>query len=231
MADGNLVVTDSEGMESISYFAEPVGFLFRREFTFDDERTAESLSDIYDMNFEAKTLDNGNTVFEAEEFPGLEVKVIRYGYTKIDYLETDINYVLTSSLIEKHKDIFDDYGVELVSYPAAYGLISENEASDCLGVMIEEDNIENTADAIAEFIRLSLTEDKRADGESCYKSVSGNITLFAEDPITGGQRELGNLSFDPEPDHSWVLDENVTNEEVRERIRECYDQYFDISDS
>lgn len=103
MEDGNFVVGVSESSETHYHYAEPVGFIFRREIVFEDERLADSLSKIYDLNFHAQKTVNGDTVFVSTEYPGMEIKIIRYGYTDSTYLDTDMNYVLTSQLLNEHR--------------------------------------------------------------------------------------------------------------------------------
>lgn len=218
MKDGNLVVAASEGLESHYYYAEPVGFIFRREIVLDDERLADSLSKIYDLNFHAQKADDGDTVFVSAEFPDLEIKIIHYGYTDSTYLDTDLNYVLTSQLLDKHRKIFDTYDVELVPY--VYGRTQENEEGygTCYGVLITEENQEDAAKAIAEFIQTTMKEDIRTDGESCWSSVDGSIFLVATDAETGEIKSLRNIPFSLKPNNSWVLDGNVTSAEILEEI-------------
>lgn len=218
MADGNLVVAGSEGLKSHYYYAEPVGFIFRREIVFDTERLADSLSKIYDLNFYAQKADNGDTVFVSAEYPDLEIKIIRYGYTDSTYLDTDLNYVLTSQLLNEHRKIFDTYDVELVPY--VYGRTQDNEEGygTCYGVLITEENQEDAAKAIAEFIQITMKDDIRTDGESCWSSVDGSIFLVAADTETGEIQSLRNIPFSLNPKHSWVLDKNVTNAEILEEI-------------
>lgn len=78
MPDGNLVVAVPEGMDYSHYYAEPVGAIFRRQIIFDSERIADSLSKIYNVNFQAKEAENGEYVFISDVYPDLEVKIIRH---------------------------------------------------------------------------------------------------------------------------------------------------------
>lgn len=218
MADGNLVVGVPEGLETHYHYAEPVGIFFRRDMVFDDERVADSLSKIYGLNFQSQKDENGDAVFVASEYPDLEVRVLRYGYTKVDYLSTDLEYILTSQLLERHRNIFDIYDVELVPY--VYDRTPENKKGNgtCYGVLITEKNQEDAAKAIADFIQTTLNEEIRADGESCWRNVDGSIYLVAADTETGEIHSLRNIPFSLNPKHSWVLDNNVTNTEVLKEI-------------
>jgi hypothetical protein len=232
MADGNLVVSAPEGMDIHDYYAEPVGIFFRRSIVFDAERTADSLSKIYGFNFKSQTNENGDTVFVSDEYPNLEIKIIRYGYTKSSYLETDFSYILTSQLLEKHREIFDRYGVEL----ATYIFSDDKEFCDTLyGVLITEENKENAAQAITEFIQTTLKEDVRVDGESCWNSVDGSIFLLEKVTKTEGSywnsddgiifsmgkvtkteeiTSFRNIPFSLTPNYWWVYDDNVTSDEI-----------------
>lgn len=223
MPDGNYVVTFSNGMESEYYFAEPVGFFFRREIVFDNARVADSLSKIYNLNFQTQTADNGSTVFVAEEYPAVEVRICYYGHQEYDYLDTDMPFVLTSAMLDKHKDIFESYGVEFASYLLDFGEISEDNAATCHGVLITEENAENAACAITEFIRFTLTEDKRADGQSYWEGIEGSIFLLSQNPETGEIESCRNIPFSLTPDYSWEYDEDVSNEEIREAIIKCFE--------
>jgi hypothetical protein len=211
MADGNLVVSAPEGMDIHHYYAEPVGIFFRRSIVFDTERTADSLSKIYGFNFKSQTNENGDTVFVSDEYPNLEIKIIRYGYTKSSYLDTDFSYILTSQLLEKHRKIFDRYGVEL----ATFIFSDDKEFYDTLyGVLITEENKENAAQAITEFIQTTLKEDVRVDGESCWNSVDGSIFLLEKDTLTEEIRSFRNIPFSLTPNYGWIYDENVTSDEI-----------------
>lgn len=223
MPDGNYVVTFADGMESNYYFAEPAGFFFRREIVFDDARVADSLSKIYNLNFQTQTADNGSTVFVPEEYPDVEVRICYYGHQEYDYLDTDMPFTLTSAMLEKHKDIFEYYGVELDPLLLDFGEISEDDAASCYGVLITEENAENAACAIAEFIRRTLTEDKRSDGQSYWKGIDGSIFLLSENLETGEIESLRNIPFSLTPDYSWKYDKNVSNDEIREEIMNCFD--------
>ena len=81
MPDGNLVVAVPYGLESIHHYAEPVGLFFRREFDFDEVRTADSLSKIYGVTFQALREENCQWVYGSDAYPEIEVTNIRYGYT------------------------------------------------------------------------------------------------------------------------------------------------------
>lgn len=218
MADGNLVVTASDGLESCFYYAEPVGFIFRRHIVFDDERLADSLSKIYDLNFQAKKIEKGDVVFVAPEYPDFEVKIIHYGYSDSTYLDTNLSYILTSQLLEEHRNIFEEYDVELVPY--VYGRSYENQEGygTCYGVLITEEAKEDAAKAIAEFIQTTIKKDTRIDGESCWKNVDGSIFLVAADTETGEIQSLRNIPFGLNPNHAWIFDENVSSDEILEEV-------------
>ena len=52
-------------MDCYHHYAEPVGFFFRRNISFDEERMADSLSKIYDVNFYIGTLNNKEVILTA----------------------------------------------------------------------------------------------------------------------------------------------------------------------
>ena len=218
MADGNLVVAVPHGLDCYHHYAEPVGIFFRRNISFDEERLANSLSKIYDVNFINQRLDSGETVYVSDDYPGIEVKILRHGYTESDYLDNDLKYALTSQKLEEHRTIFDKNGVELVPYifgkseeaPVGYGTY--------YAVLITDDNKEEAATAIAEFIRTTLNEDLRTDGESCWSNVDGSIFLVIKNEETEEYNSMRNIPFSLNPEYSWVFDENVIAEEIFEEI-------------
>ena len=57
------------------------GRFFRREFDFDEVRTADSLSKIYGVTFQALREENCQWVYGSDAYPEIEVTNIRYGYT------------------------------------------------------------------------------------------------------------------------------------------------------
>lgn len=214
MADGNLVVAVPEGMEYYHHYAEPVGIFFRRNISFDEERLAESLSIIYDADFQVQKADDGEEVYVSESYPGVEVQIIRHGYTESNYLENDFKFALTSQKLEEHRSIFDENDVELVPY--VYGSTEENPEGygTYHAVLITGENQEGAARAIAEFIKTTLQEDLRADGESCWSSVDGSIFLVVRNEETGEYSSIRNIPFGIEPENYWVFDVSVTDEEI-----------------
>lgn len=223
MADGNLVVAVPEGMEYYHHYAEPVGFVFRRDITFDDQRLADSLSKVYGVSFQVENSDGEDTEFISDVYPGIEVKIIRHGYTESNYLENDLKFALTSQRLEKHRKIYEENGVELVPY--VFGRTEEKPEGHgtYFAVLITEDNQEGAAKAIAEFIRATLQEDLRADGESCWNSVDGSVFLTMRNEETGEIESLRNIPFSLNPEHYWVFDETVTSEEILEKIKQVLD--------
>ena len=218
MPDGNLVVAVPEGMEYYHHYAEPVGIFFRRDISFDEERLAESLSIIYDADFQVQKADDGGTVYVSESYPGVEVQIIRHGYNESNYLENDLKFALTSQKLEEHRSILGENGVELVQY--VYGRTEENPEGygTYYAVLITDVNQEGAARAIAEFIQTTLQEDLRADGESCWSSVDGSIFLVVRNEETGKYSSIRNIPFGLEPENNWVFDVSVTDEEIIEEI-------------
>lgn len=218
MPDGNLVVSVPEGMEYSHYYAEPVAVIFRRQIIFDNQRMAESLSKIYDVNFQAEDVENGETVFISDVYSGLEVRIIRHGYSESNYLDNTLSYMLTSQKLEEHSEIFDKNNVTLMPYvfgktkekPEGYGTL--------YAVVVTGKNQEDVAIAIAEFIRTTLQEDTRADGKSCWFNIDGSIFLVSSDEESGEMESFRNIPFSLNPSYSWIYDEMVTSDEVREKI-------------
>ena len=217
MSDGNLVVAVPHGLDCYHHYAEPVGIFFRRNISFDEERLANSLSKIYDVNFMNQRLDSGETVYVSDAYPGIEVKILRHGYTESDYLDNDLKYALTSQKLEEHRTIFDKNGVELVPY--IFGKTKEPEGYGTYdAVLITDENKEEAATAIAEFIRTTLKDDLRTDGESCWSNVDGSIFLVVKNEETGEYHSIRNIPFSLNPKYSWVFDENVIAEEIIDEI-------------
>lgn len=218
MADDNLIVAVPHGLDCYYHYAEPVGIFFRRNISFDEERIADSLSKIYDVNFTNQRLDSGETVYLSDAYPGIKVKVLRHGYTESDYLDNDLKYALTSQKLKEHRIIFDKNGVELVPYifgkreeaPGGYGTY--------YAVLITDENKEEAATAITEFIQTTLKDDLRTDGENCWSNVDGSIFLVVKNEETKEYRSIRNIPFSLNPEYSWVFDENVIAEEIFEEI-------------
>ena len=217
MPDGNLVVAVPNGMESIHHYAEPVAFFFRRDFSFDQMRTAESLSKIYGIDFQAVREANGQWVYTSDMYPGVEVSNIRYGFTESNYLSNDFNLVLTGKMLEKHREIFMDYGIELVPYCSGQNESETNDQRTILSVLVSEENKQKAAQAIAAFIQTTLEEDQRADGKSCWSGIDGSIYLVVTTE-TGSYRSIRNIPFSLKPEYTWIYDKNVTPEEIAENI-------------
>ena len=223
MPDGNLVVTKQVGLECEYYYAEPVGLFCRRAFLFDAEKTAESLSAIYGVSFEAQYIAGGDAVYVSEAYPGLEVKILHYGNSETSYLDCDLPYVLTSQMIEKHEHIFKENNVELVPY--TFGKSEDNPEGHgtYFAVLISKENQEDAAQAVSEFIQATLLEDLRTDGESCWESVNGSIFLVKKNAETGEAEAVRNIPFSLNPENWWVFGKEATKAEVLEDIKQALD--------
>ncbi len=223
MPDGNLIVAVPEGMEYYHHYAEPVGLFFRRDITFDDERFADSLSKIYGVSFRAEKADGEETVYVSDMYPGIEIIIIRHGYTENTYLDTNFEYALTSQKLEEHQGIFGEQGVDLVPY--VFGRTEENPEGyrTYYAVLITDENQEDAATAIAEFIQTTLKEDMRADGKNCWERVDGSIFLVIRNEETGEAESVRNIPFSLRPEYSWVFDETVTREDILEDIKDVLD--------
>lgn len=218
MPDGSLIVSVPHGLDSYHHYAEPVGILFRRNISFDEERLADSLSEIYDVTFLNQKTDSGRTIYVTDEYPGIEVKILRHGYTESTYLDNDFKFALTSQKLKEHSNIFEENGVELVPY--VFG--KTKEPPDGYGtyyaVLITDDNKDAAAVAIAEFIQTTLKEDLRTNGESCWNRVDGSIFLVMKNEESKEYSSIRNVPFSLNPEYSWIFDENVVAEEIFEEI-------------
>ena len=218
MSDGNLVVAVPHGLDCYHHYAEPVGIFFRRNISFDEERLANSLSKKYDENFINQRLDSGEPVYVSDAYPGIEVKILRHGYTESDYLDNDLKYALTSQKLKEHRTFFDKNGVELVPYVFGKTEEAPEGHGTYYAVLITDENKEEAATAIAEFIQTTLKDDLRTDGESCWSNVDGSIFLVVKNEETGEYHSIRNIPFSLNPKYSWVFDENVIAEEIIEEI-------------
>lgn len=218
MADENLVVAVPHGLDCYHHYAEPVGIFFRRDISFDEERLADSLSKIYDASFLVQKADNGKVVYISDAYPGIEVKILRHGYTESTYLDNDLKFALTSQKLEEQKDIFDEHRVELVPY--VFGRTEELPDGNGTynAVLVTDENQEAAAVAIAEFIKTTLREDLRTDGKSCWNSVDGSIFLVINQEGTLEYNCIRNIPFSSNPEYSWVFDENVITDEIFKEI-------------
>ncbi len=218
MPDGNLVVAVPFGLESIHHYAEPEGLFFRREFDFDEVRTAESLSKIYGVTFQALREENGQWIYGSDAYPEIEVTNICYGYTEVSYLDNDLELALTSKMLKEHQDVFDSHGVELVSYLYGQSEVNPKGLGTYTAVLVSEENKECAAEAIAEFIKLTLQEDLRPDGKSIWNGVNGSIFLVIETEESRKYQSIRNIPFACTPKYSWIFDVSVTAEELVEEI-------------
>jgi len=218
MPDGNLVVAVPYGLESIHHYAEPVGLFFRREFDFDEVRTAESLSKIYGVTFQALREENGQWIYGSDAYPEIEVTNIRYGYTEVSYLDNDLELALTGKMLKEHQDVFDSHGVELVSYLYGQSEVNPKGLGTYTAVLVSEENKERAAEAIAEFIQLTLQEDRRPDGKSIWDGVDGSVFLVVETEESRKYQSIRNIPFARRPKYSWIFDASVTAEELVEEI-------------
>ena len=196
MPDGNLVVAVPHGiMESIYNYAEPVGLLFRRDFTFDEKRTADSLSKIYGVTFHALREENGQWIYGSDAYPEIEITNIRYGFTEVNYLDNNFALALTSRMLEEHQDVFASRGVELVSYLYGQSEVNPKGLGIYTAVLVSEENKERAAEAISEFIKNTLQEDLRPDGKSKWDCVDGSIFLVADTEEKGKYQSIRNSPF------------------------------------
>lgn len=217
MLDGNLVVAEPYGMESIHHYAEPVAVFFRRDFSFDEVRTADSLSKIYGVPFQAVREEHGQWFYASEAYPEIEVTNILYGYTETSYLDNNFRLALTSKQLEKHQDIFDFYGIELVSYVYGQAENVQEGQRAYMAVLVSEENKQKAAEAIAAFIEATLEEDRRPDGKSCWVDVDGSIILVVTTE-NGSYKSIRNIPFSLKPEYSWIYDADVTSEEIAKNI-------------
>lgn len=218
MPDGNLVVAVPYGMESIHHYAEPVGLLFRRNFTFDEVRTADSLSKIYGVTFQALREENGQWIYGSDVYPEVEVTDVLYGFMESNYLDNNFSLALTSKMLEAHQEVFASQGVELVSYIFGQSEANPDGEGIYTAVQVSEENKERAAKAIAEFIKLTLKEDLRQDGNSIWDCVDGSIFLVVETEESGKYQSIRNIPFALKPQYSWIFDTSVTAEELEEEI-------------
>lgn len=192
MPDGNLVVA-SGGLAPSHHYAEPVGLLFRRKFSFDEERTADSLSKIYGATFRPLRKENDQWIYGSDAYPGIELTNISYSFIEAYYLDNNMEWLLTSKMLEKHQDVFYSRGVELVPKDLA-------------------------AEAIAEFIKITLKKDLRPDGKKIWKCVNGWICLVTDTEENGKYQSICNIPFPRKPQYSGVFNASVTAEEIAEEI-------------
>lgn len=219
MTDGNLLVTESSFLEPNIYtYAEPVGIFLRREIIYDDERYAESLSKMYDAKFTAQNDENGTTVFVSDVYPQIQVTVLGIDPFPTAGVKDTLKYQLTSQALVKHKDILDDYHVELVPIGSCEAhlssmdieLIHQQNIDTVYAVLIHNDNAENIAKALATFIHTTLQEDVRADGKSLWDDTEGSIYLIFPDD---GYR-FRNIPFSHTPEYPFIYDENVDAKDI-----------------
>lgn len=218
MPDGNLVVAVPYGMESIHHYAEPVGLLFRREFSFDEERTADSLSKIYGVTFRPLRKDNDQWVYGSDAYPGIEVTNISYSFIEAYYLDNYLDLSLTSKMLENHAEVFTSREVELVPYIYGQGQENPEESKRYSAVLVSEENKEHAADAIAAFIKITLQEDLRSDGKSYWEHVDGSIILVKETEEQGKYESFRTIPFSRKPQYTWIYGKSVDASELAEKI-------------
>jgi len=114
--------------------------------------------------------------------------------------------------------VLASHGVELVSY--LYGQTEWNPQGQgiCTAVLVSEENKEQAAEAIAEFIKITLQEDLRPDGKSIWDCVDGSIFLVTDTREDGKYQSIRNIPFGLSPEYTWIYDVSVTAEKLAEEI-------------
>ena len=217
MIDGNLVVTVPHGFDSYHYYAESVGGVLRKRIEFDEIRCARSLSKVYGVEFISKRNGEDEVVYVSDAYPNVEVQILRHGYAVNNYLDTDLCYQLTSEAIARHADLFSFWDVELQEYTWGVTEANPNGYGTVYAPIITPENKEAAAQAITEFIQMTLEQDERTDGESLWKNVDGSIFLY----LVGDNSQTvttRNIPFSTSPKYSWIYGEDVTVNEILELL-------------
>ena len=121
-------------------------------------------------------------------------------------------------MLEKHQEIFHSRGVELVSYFYGQSEMNPEGLGTYTAVLVSEGNKELAAEAIAEFIKVTLKEDLRPDGKNTWKCVNGRICLVTDTEENGKYQSICNIPFSRKPQYSGVFNASVTAEEIAEEI-------------
>lgn len=225
MPDGNLVVTVQDWYGgSRPYYAEPVGIIARKEFSWDSEHYAKSLSKIYNTEFTAAWDDSLGAVYHSEDYPGLDVQVWGVGYHKDDYLQENLQQLVTGAELDrKGKEFFRD-AVELTEHEVE--MKQDYDGKDCYTVTsltVYWDRMDEAAEKIALFIREELSDAKRADGEKLWdNNMTGTVIVNLKFSPHDREPYCFYIPFKSGEENFWSFGEDVTADEVKE----CLEREF-----
>lgn len=210
MNDGNLIISDSSGYNA--YYAEPIGIFARKKFEWDNDKYAESLSEIYkgEFNYIGKD-DNGNPQFTSPEYFNIPVTV--YGVDS--EIDEDLRYMVTSTRLQQEWDNYFTHGEELIRYYQDYysdpGSLPDR--NPVYAIVVYRDSMQEASEDIASFIRNECQNAKRSDDKALYKNMNGSIFILFKEDKDSDYCGTRNIPYGKRT-YSWIYDENADAEEI-----------------
>lgn len=212
--DGNYRIRVSEGYGSVYYYAEPVKVFTRKAFTWDRDRYAESLSKIYDAQFQyAGDDEDGNPQFTASEYFDIRVTVYGIDDDGPNELDENLRYMVTSARLQEEWDTYFTHGEEAVLFLPRLRFPESSQQYSVYALVVSSDKLEETAEDIAAFIRNECQNAVRADGEPLYENLNGSIYLLFQEVGTSDYVGARNFAYGYETSIA-VHDESVTAEDI-----------------
>lgn len=171
MPDGNLVVTVPTDEGNDYYYAEPRYGIARKPFTWNPERTAQSLSKLYGVPFTADESSAEDVVYLCDSYPMLKTRVYAIGVSQDAYFDDDFRALLTQqSLIDAWESHFKN-GEDMIYYN--WGTTLEPRVVGALCVYYTR-RVQHAQD-IASFVRDEIGNSDR------WKQFDGCLYVIIKD--------------------------------------------------
>ena len=223
MKDGYLRITEpaSYGESNEVYYAESVYGIARREFTWDAEHYAQSLSKTYDTEFVPVMDDTEGQVYVSEDYPDVKVQVWGVDHTADPELKENLSYLLTSSEIEKKGEAYFGDSIQLTKkqqVTAEQAYLEDNLTYEVTALTIDVDQIDAAGEKIAAFMQEELAT-------GLFDKVQGSIFVILKGSVNDLDGWSFNLPFSAHPSDSWVYGTDVTAELIQSRLHTELIQY------
>lgn len=214
LADGNYRVRISAGLEeSEYYYAEPINVFSRRRFEWTIDKYAESLSKTYNAKFQyIGDDDGGNPQFASSEYADITVTVYGVHDSGTNAIDEDLSFMVTSSRLEQEWDTFFTNGEGCVLYYQDY-YSKSTQRNPVYAVVVYQDNVEETAEDLAAFIKNECETAVRADGEPLYANMNGSIFLLYKEHEDSDYIGTRNIPYGNKNSY-WIYDASVNVEDI-----------------
>ena len=227
MADGFLQLRKPTGwkFETMTVYAEPVWGIARKEFHWDPEHYAKSLSRQYGTVFVPVTDPKLGQIYTSEAYPH-SVKVRVWGTSGSSGLPTlreNLSDLLTEQELRKY--LSGKASVELVEKEVK--LYGSDEAYTTLHVVVYKDKIQEASEDLAEFIRREPSQERRGDGKKLWKKETGYIRLILKENEKDSTGYTDMISFGALGQKK----ENVTSDDILYLLNQDFCVYERLQES